>query len=122
MFVGETSLDSSNLKTNFKMLHNMCRHCLLPRTGSKNNVYDYNLFLMYHLFHGLKMNLSYMILHHMMFVALGVNKKTTVTYDIVLTKNFKLFKVPLKDEVYLTSFLKFTIKKYELYEKGSYNK
>lgn len=78
MFVDETNLDSSNLKSDFKILHNMSQHCLLPRSRTKNKIYDCDLFLMYHIFYGLETNLPYMILHYMMCAALVVNKKTTI--------------------------------------------
>jgi hypothetical protein len=41
---------SSQLKHEFKMLHNMCLHSIFPRKGSKDKVTKNDMMMMYHLF------------------------------------------------------------------------
>ncbi|GAU51592.1 hypothetical protein TSUD_414340 [Trifolium subterraneum] len=65
----KNSPPSSMLKTEYKLLHNMCQHSFFPRTGSKDKVTDLDLLMMYHMAKGVKLNLPYIILHHMIHVA-----------------------------------------------------
>jgi hypothetical protein len=55
---------SSQLKHDYKMLHNMCLHSIFPRKGSKNKVTD-NDMMMYHMFNKIKMNFPYFLIQHM---------------------------------------------------------
>jgi hypothetical protein len=41
---------SSQLKHEFKMLHNMCLHSIFPRKGSKDKVTKNDMMMMYHMF------------------------------------------------------------------------
>ncbi|GAU25024.1 hypothetical protein TSUD_154980 [Trifolium subterraneum] len=65
----KNSPPSSMLKTEYKLLHNMCQHSFFPRTGSKDKVTYLDLLMMYHMAKGVKLNLPYIILHHMIHVA-----------------------------------------------------
>lgn len=49
------------------MFHNMCQDYLLPQSRSKDKVIERDMMLMYHIAKGLKVNLPYVILHHMIF-------------------------------------------------------
>ncbi|GAU33131.1 hypothetical protein TSUD_363320 [Trifolium subterraneum] len=77
---------SSMLKTEYKLLHNMCQHSFFPRTGSKDKVIDLDLLMMYHMAKGVKLNLPYIILHHMIHVATSGFKKIALPYVMLLTR------------------------------------
>ncbi|GAU45127.1 hypothetical protein TSUD_135570 [Trifolium subterraneum] len=77
---------SSMLKTEYKLLHNMCQHSFFPRTGSKDKVTDLDLLMMYHMAKGVKLNLPYIILHHMIHVATSGYKKIALPYAMLLTR------------------------------------
>ncbi|GAU51913.1 hypothetical protein TSUD_416960 [Trifolium subterraneum] len=82
---------SSMLKTEYKLLHNMCQHSFFPRTGSKDKVTDLDLLMMYHMAKGVKLNLPYIILHHMIHVATSGFKKIALPYAMLLTRVFRLY-------------------------------
>ncbi|GAU24551.1 hypothetical protein TSUD_148920 [Trifolium subterraneum] len=82
---------SSMLKTEYKLLHNMCQHSFFPRTGSKDKVTDLDLLMMYHVAKGVKLNLPYIILHHMIHAATSGFKKTALPYAMLLTRVFRLY-------------------------------
>ncbi|GAU35950.1 hypothetical protein TSUD_147350 [Trifolium subterraneum] len=70
---------SSMLKTEYKLLHNICQHSFFPRTGSN------------HMAKGVKLNLPYIILHHMIHVATSGFKKIALPYAMLLTRVFRLY-------------------------------
>ncbi|GAU36116.1 hypothetical protein TSUD_374770 [Trifolium subterraneum] len=82
---------SSMLKTEYKVLHNMCQHSFFPRTGSKDKVTDLDLLMMYHMAKGVKLNLPYIILHHMIHAATSGFKKISLPYAMLLTRVFRLY-------------------------------
>ncbi|GAU46495.1 hypothetical protein TSUD_402490, partial [Trifolium subterraneum] len=82
---------SSMLKTEYKLLHNMCQHSFFPRTGSKDKVTDLDLLMMYHMAKGVKLNLPYIILHHMIHVATSGFKKIALPYAMLLIRVFRLY-------------------------------
>ncbi|GAU38022.1 hypothetical protein TSUD_395820 [Trifolium subterraneum] len=82
---------SSMLKTEYKLLHNMCQHSFFPRTGSKDKVTDLDLLMMYHMAKGVKLNLPYIILHHMIHAATSGFKKIALPYVMLLTRVFRLY-------------------------------
>ncbi|GAU36818.1 hypothetical protein TSUD_320550 [Trifolium subterraneum] len=82
---------SSMLKTEYKLLHNMCQHSFFPRTGSKDKVTDLDLLMMYHMAKGVKLNLPYIILHHMIHASTSGFKKTALPYAMLLTRVFRLY-------------------------------
>jgi hypothetical protein len=84
---------SSMLKKEFKLLHNLCQHCIFPRTGSLDKVTDNDLLIMHHLSKGIKLNLPYIIIQHMIHVANTGIKKVTLPYAMILTKIFRTFKI-----------------------------
>ncbi|GAU48541.1 hypothetical protein TSUD_190320 [Trifolium subterraneum] len=95
MFIEEgakkNSPPSSMLKTEYKLLHNMCQHSFFPRTGSKDKVTDLDLLMMYHMAKGVKLNLPYIILHHMIHVTTSGYKKIALPYAMLLTRVFRLY-------------------------------
>ncbi|GAU41423.1 hypothetical protein TSUD_26030 [Trifolium subterraneum] len=82
---------SSMLKTEYKLLHNMCQHSFFPRIGSKDKVTDLDLLMMYHMAKGVKLNLPYIIVHHMIHVATSGFKKIALPYAMLLTRVFRLY-------------------------------
>ncbi|GAU51156.1 hypothetical protein TSUD_411950 [Trifolium subterraneum] len=104
---------SSMLKTEYKLLHNMCQHSFFPRTGSKDKVTDLDLLMMYHIAKGVKLNLPYIILHHMIHVATSGFKKIALPYAMLLTRVFRLYYADMdntpSENHYYTFSLKNTI-------------
>ncbi|KAK2422917.1 hypothetical protein QL285_033410 [Trifolium repens] len=89
---------SSMLKQEYKLLHNFCQHCIFPRTGSLDKVTENDLLIMHHLSKGIKLNLPYIIIQHMIHVANSGIKKVTLPYAMILTKIFRIFKVDETDQ------------------------
>ncbi|GAU38522.1 hypothetical protein TSUD_148040 [Trifolium subterraneum] len=87
----KNSPPSSMLKTEYKLLHNMCQHSFFPPTGSKDKVTDLDLLMMYHMAKGVKLNLPYIILHHMIHAATSGFKKIALPYAMLLTRVFRLY-------------------------------
>jgi hypothetical protein len=84
---------SSMPKKEIKLLHNLCQHCIFPRTGSKDKVIDNDLLVMYHLSKGIKLNLPHIIIQHMIHVANSGIKKVALPYAMILTKIFKTLEI-----------------------------
>ncbi|KAK2365269.1 hypothetical protein QL285_090040 [Trifolium repens] len=84
---------SSYLKKEFKILHNMLLHCIFPRIGSKQKVTDIDLLIMYHMTKGIKLNLPYVIIQHMIHAAKSGSKKIALPYGMILTKVFRTFAI-----------------------------
>ncbi|KAK2445002.1 hypothetical protein QL285_015983 [Trifolium repens] len=89
---------SSMLKKEYKLMHNLCQHCIFPRTGSLDKVTDNDLLIMHHLSKGIKLNLPFIIIQHMIHVANSGVKKVTLPYAMILTKIFRIFKIDEKDQ------------------------
>ncbi|KAK2455299.1 hypothetical protein QL285_002768 [Trifolium repens] len=89
---------SSMLKKEYKLLHNFCQHCIFPRTGSLDKVTENDLLIMHHLSKGIKLNLPYIIIQHMIHVANSGIKKVTLPYAMILTKIFRIFKIDETDQ------------------------
>ncbi|GAU26014.1 hypothetical protein TSUD_64020 [Trifolium subterraneum] len=101
---------SSMLKTEYKLLHNMCQHSFLPRTGSKDKVTDLDLLMMYHMAKGVKLNLPYIILHHMIHAATSGFKKITLPYVMLLTRVFRLYYADMNDTPFENHYYTFSLK------------
>ncbi|KAK2443285.1 hypothetical protein QL285_014400 [Trifolium repens] len=101
---------SSMLKQEYKLLHNFCQHCIFPRTGSLDKVTENDLLIMHHLSKGIKLNLPYIIIQHMIHVANSGIKKVTLPYAMILTKIFRIFKVDETDQRVENSCTKFNFK------------
>ncbi|GAU39793.1 hypothetical protein TSUD_219680 [Trifolium subterraneum] len=82
---------SSMLKTEYKLLHNMCQHSFFPHIGSKDKVTDLDLLMMYHMAKGAKLNLPYIILYHMIHAATSGFKKIALPYAMLLKRVFRLY-------------------------------
>ncbi|WJX78083.1 hypothetical protein P8452_61339 [Trifolium repens] len=87
---------ASKLLPSYKLLHNMCLHAVFPRTGSMHKVTDNDAMVMYHMFNKIRLNLPYVILHHMINVVESGAKKKTLPYGMILTKVFRRFNVSFK--------------------------
>ncbi|GAU50365.1 hypothetical protein TSUD_284630 [Trifolium subterraneum] len=101
---------SSMLKTEYKLLHNMCQHSFFPRTGSKDKVTDLDLLMMYHMAKGVKLNLRYIILHHMIHAATSGFKKIALPYAMLLTRVFRLYCADMNDTPFENHYYTFSLK------------
>ncbi|GAU31933.1 hypothetical protein TSUD_288670 [Trifolium subterraneum] len=101
---------SSMLKTEYKLLHNMCQHSFFPRTGSKDKVTDLDLLMMYHMAKGVKLNLPYIILHHMIHVATSGYKKIALPYAMLLTRVFRLYYADMDNTISENHYYTFSLK------------
>ncbi|GAU31953.1 hypothetical protein TSUD_288870 [Trifolium subterraneum] len=106
----KNSPPSSLLKTEFKLLHNMCQHYFFPRTGSKDKVTDLDLLLMYHMAKGIKLNLPYIILHHMIHAACSGFKKIALPYGMILTRVFRLYCADMNETPFDNHYFTFNLK------------
>ncbi|GAU51185.1 hypothetical protein TSUD_412110 [Trifolium subterraneum] len=101
---------SSMLKKEFKLLHNMCQHSFFPRTGSNDKVTDIDLLLMYHMAKGIKLNLPYIILHHIIHAATSGFKKIVLPYGMILTRVFRFYYANMNDTPYDNHYYTFNLK------------
>ncbi|GAU48376.1 hypothetical protein TSUD_405380 [Trifolium subterraneum] len=101
---------SSMLKTEYKLLHNMCQHSFFPRSGSKDKVTDLDLLMMYHMAKGVKLNLPYIILHHMIHVATSGFKKIALPYAMLLTRVFRLYYADMDNTISENHYFTFSLK------------
>ncbi|GAU52031.1 hypothetical protein TSUD_418610 [Trifolium subterraneum] len=106
----KNSPPSSLLKTEYKLLHNMCQHSFFPRTGSKDKVTDLDLLMMYHMAKGVKLNLPYIILHHMIHVATSGYKKIALPYAMLLTRVFRLYYADMTNTTSEDHYYTFSLK------------
>ncbi|GAU30939.1 hypothetical protein TSUD_143870 [Trifolium subterraneum] len=106
----KNSPPSSLLKTEYKLLHNMCQHSFFPRTGSKDKVTDLDLLMMYHMAKGVKLNLPYIILHHMIHIATSGYKKIALPYAMLLTRVFRLYYADMKNTLSEDHYYTFSLK------------
>jgi hypothetical protein len=100
---------SSQLRHDYKMLHNMCLHSIFPRKGSKNKVTDIDMMMMYHMFNKIKINLPYVFIQHMIHTIEIASKKISLPYGMFLTRVFRHFKVNLNGEDGKNSSTTFTL-------------
>jgi hypothetical protein len=70
-----TNPSSSFLKKEFKILHNICLHSIFPRTGSNDKVTENDFLVMHHLSKGIKLNLPYLIIQHLIYATSSGIKK-----------------------------------------------
>ncbi|GAU44145.1 hypothetical protein TSUD_188060 [Trifolium subterraneum] len=101
---------SSMLKTEYKLLHNMCQHSFFPRIGSKYKVTDLDLLMMYHMAKGVKLNLPYIILHHMIHAATSGFKKIALPYAMILTRIFRLYYADMSNTPSENHYYTFSLK------------
>ncbi|GAU32584.1 hypothetical protein TSUD_146980 [Trifolium subterraneum] len=106
----KNSPSSSMLKTEYKLLHNMCQHSFFPRTGSKDKVTDLDLLMLYHMAKGVKLNLPYIILHHMIHVATSGYKKIALPYAMLLTRVFRLYYADMNNTISENNYYTFSLK------------
>ncbi|GAU43811.1 hypothetical protein TSUD_248000 [Trifolium subterraneum] len=106
----KNSPPSSMLKTEYELLHNMCQHSFFPRTGSKDKVIDLDLLMMYHMAKGVKLNLPYIILHHMIHVATSGYKKIALPYAMLLTRVFRLYYADMNNTTSENNYYTFSLK------------
>nr|XP_004492284.1 uncharacterized protein LOC101511517 [Cicer arietinum] len=88
-------LVASNLVPLCRMLHNICVHSITPWDGSFEKVTELDLMIIHHLITGTLLHLGHVIFTFMLnAVVMG----RSAPYGMILTKIFKFFKIPLKDE------------------------
>ncbi|GAU41293.1 hypothetical protein TSUD_374180 [Trifolium subterraneum] len=101
---------SSMLKKEFKHLHDMCQHLFFARTRSKDKVNDLDLLLMYHMSKGIKLNLPYIILRHMIYAASSNLKKIALPYGMILTRIFRLYYADVSNTPFDNHYYTFNLK------------
>jgi len=106
-YESDEDLVSANLKKEYKLLHNMCQFCFTPRKGSKHKVSETDILFMYHLYHGLDINLPVIIIRHIIHASKLKKTKSCVPYGMVLTRVFKEFNIDLEKEKFDTVYSKF---------------
>lgn len=105
------TFNSTNLEDTPKILHNMIRHCLLPRCGSFELVSDIDLCFIYHLMKKIKLNLCFIIIQHMIDSCLAIKQTSAgLPYGMHLTSIFQKAKVPLEGEKRKLNFMTFSSK------------
>ncbi|XP_024642227.1 uncharacterized protein [Medicago truncatula] len=105
------TFNSTNLEDTPKILHNMIRHCLLPRCGSFELVSDIDLCFIYHLMKKIKLNLCFFIIQHMIDSCLAIKQTSAgLPYGMHLTSIFQKAKVPLEGEKRKLDFMTFSSK------------
>jgi len=101
----------TNLKDVPKILHNMIRHTLLPRSGTFDAVSDTDLCIMYHLITKKKLNLCYIILQHMIDSCMNPKQSNAaLAYGMHITPILRATKVNLEGEDGDCTFMRFTSK------------
>ncbi|MCH79468.1 hypothetical protein A2U01_0000217 [Trifolium medium] len=89
---------STQLKKEYKVLHNMCQYCIFPRVGSMERVNDNDLMILYHFIKRIRLNIPYVIIQHMINTAQSGKKRITIPHGMIMTKVFKKNRVDLKGE------------------------
>jgi len=87
---------TANFNPKCHMFHNITIHTILARAGSWDKVNNSDLIVVYHLLNKKPLNLGYLILAH---IKHSVSHRRSAPYAMLLTKNFREFKVPLDDEI-----------------------
>jgi hypothetical protein len=105
-----TNPSSSFLKKEFKILHNICLHSIFPRTGSKDKVTENDFLVMHHLSKGIKLNLPYLIIQHLIYAASSDIKKIALPYGMILTRIFRMFKIDETNQRIDNSYTPFGLK------------
>jgi len=98
----DEDLVSANLKKEYKLLHNLCQLCVTPRKGSKHKVSETDILVMYHLYHGIDINLPVIIIRYMIHASKPKKPRSCVPYGMVLTRVFKEFNIDLEKEKFDT--------------------
>ncbi|GAU28905.1 hypothetical protein TSUD_59150 [Trifolium subterraneum] len=78
--------------------------------GSKDKVTDLDLLMMYHMAKGVKLNLPYIILHHMIHVATSGYKKIALPYAMLLTRVFRLYYADMDNTISENHYYTFSLK------------
>lgn len=85
----------NQLTVEARIIHNMIHYCILPCIGSRNHVSYFDVFLMWCILNDEKLDLAYLIIHHMRDCT---KRKGVLPYGMLLTAIFEFFGVPLDDE------------------------
>jgi len=105
------TFNSTNLVDVPKILHNMIRHTLVPKSGSFDVVSDMDLCIIHHLISKTKLNLCFIIIQHMIDSCLAMKQTVAgLPYGMHLISIFQKAKVPLEGEPHKIDFMKFTSK------------
>jgi len=103
--------NSTNLKDVPKILHNMIRHTLLPRSGTLEAVSNTDLCIMYHLITKKKLNLCYIILQLMIDPCMNPKQSNdALAYGMHITPILRAANVNLEEEDGDYTFMRFTSK------------
>jgi len=102
-----TDFTSSKLQKIPKMLNDITQYNILPRKGSYDIVTKNDLMVLYHILFGERLNLTYVLIQHMISTTQSSKRQLCVPYGILLTKVFQKFLVSLEDEKFLLIIKKF---------------
>ncbi|AES78659.1 hypothetical protein MTR_7g037770 [Medicago truncatula] len=81
------------LKNEYKILHNLCTHSLLPRSRNRYRVHDIDLMILHYLTLGQRINFPYLIIRHIIAALKDTSRNGGLPYSMALTKVFKEFKL-----------------------------
>ncbi|GAU51212.1 hypothetical protein TSUD_286460 [Trifolium subterraneum] len=76
----------------------------------KDKVTDLDLLMMYHMAKGVKLNLPYIILHHMIHVATSGYKKIALPYAMLLTRVFRFYYADMDNTLSENHYYTFSLK------------
>ncbi|XP_065857484.1 uncharacterized protein [Euphorbia lathyris] len=91
-----SKVNSSHLKLEMRLLHQMVVHIILPRKRSFNHVSDLDLIVMWHIVKEKPFNLPFVLLSHI--IACSENKNAYFPYGMILTLIFDHYKISLEEE------------------------
>ena len=95
---GEVTPLIKDLKPTARLLHSIVTQTLLPRAGTHERVYMPDRILTYHLMEGIRINLPYMMIRHMITAAENVKSTAALPFGMTLSRIFSHFQVPLTEE------------------------
>ena len=95
---GEVTPLIKDLKPTARLLHSIVTQTLLPRAGTHERVYMPDRILTYHLMEGIRINLPYMMIRHMIAAVEIVKSTAALPFGMALSRILNHFQVPLTGE------------------------
>ncbi|KAL2474403.1 Uncharacterized protein Adt_35139 [Abeliophyllum distichum] len=99
-FEAAVRLSTNQLTLPCHVLYNIISHIIVPQKGHLDEVNHYDVFLLDSILRRRKLDFSYIMIQHMSCVLSGTRAKL-LSYDMILTKIFQHFEVPVCDLVAL---------------------
>nr|XP_004513502.1 proline-rich receptor-like protein kinase PERK10 [Cicer arietinum] len=101
---------STSLKPICKVFNSISQHSILPHCESHEYVSDNDALVIHHLLNYKRVNLTYIVIQNMVSATNKDYKKNTVPYDMLLSKIFSYFNIPLSSESSTIKISKFSSK------------